>query len=68
MNAFKKSQTKAKNPLQRELQEASERTGKVFDPRTDQYVSVDKNIDILQKFKPEGKPHAYGGLAGMLGE
>ena len=35
-----------------------------------------KELDILQKFKPEGKPHASGGrvslssggLAGMLGE
>ena len=66
VNAFKKSQTKAKNPLQRELQEASERTGKVFDPRTDQYVSVDKNIDILQKFTPKGKPHAEGGIIGRV--
>ena len=27
-----------------------------------------KELDILQKFVPEGKPHASGGLAGMLGE
>jgi len=27
-----------------------------------------KELDILQKFTPKGKPHASGGLAGMLGE
>ena len=31
-------------------------------------VAGSKELDILQKFVPEGKPHAYGGLAGMLGE
>ena len=31
-------------------------------------VAGSKELDILQKFKPEGKPHASGGLAGMLGE
>ena len=40
--AFAEASKKVKSPLQREI---SERTGKVFDPKTDQYVTPGKKID-----------------------
>jgi len=31
-------------------------------------ATSERSLDVLEKFVPKGKPHATGGLAGMLGE
>ena len=60
------------------LSEKFRKTGE-FDKGANQYFGFDaekafkyhtnaKEVEVLEKFKPTGKPHASGGLAGMLGE
>ena len=92
VNAFKKAQTQVKKPYRESKlaetvsQEHPSRKGEweveMGERETDwdylikKKIKAQKELDILQKFKPEGKPHATGGrvslsaggLAGMLGE
>jgi hypothetical protein len=50
--AIKDATKKVKSPLQKEV---SERTGKVFDPKTDQYVTPGKNIKKDEVITTDGE-------------